>query len=266
MEVRVERMRIGPFRLVRRLEAGPAGERWLAFNEREQTTHVAHRIPVGGPAGTRRFLTALEGTSNLRHPHLLPIEQYSLGSANTGWIVTPFTGSHDGLVTLSRLLRDKGGRMQPVEVERALTQLLEALEYAHGLGYFHGEVGTDEILVDRRGSLAIELYGLRRRLLGSGDRPATEVGRDEVRSIVAIGYELLTGLSAEDPRIEATRLIPKLDRRWDEFFAEGLDPLAGFLTAGDALGSLPSLRRELDARHSPVQVVIRGFRRALKQS
>jgi hypothetical protein len=120
--------------------------------------------------------------------------------------------------------------------------------------------------VDRRGSLAIELYGLRRRLLGSGDRPATEVGRDEVRSIVAIGYELLTGLSAEDPRIEATRLIPKLDRRWDEFFAEGLDPLAGFLTAGDALGSLPSLRRELDARQSPVQVVIRGFRRALKQS
>jgi serine/threonine protein kinase len=266
MEVRVERMRIGPFRLVRRLEAGPVGERWLAFNEHEQTSHVAHRIPLAGGAGTRRFVSASEATAALRHPHLLPIEHYSLGAANTGWIVTPYTGSHDGLVPLSKLLLDKGGRMQPVEVERALTQLLDAVEYAHALGYHHGEIGMEEILVDRRGSLAVELYGLRRRLAGSQGRPAPEVARDEVRSIVAIGYEALTGLSAEDPRIEATRLIVKLDRRWDEFFAEGLDPLAGYLTAGEALGALPSLRRELDSRQGPVQVVIRGFRRALKQT
>ena len=264
MEVRVERMRIGPYRLARRLEAGPVGERWLAFNEREQTSHVAHRLKLAGGAGARRFASSLEAISSLCHPHLLPVEQYTLGSANTGWIVTPFTGSHDGLVTLAGLLRDKGGRMQPLEVERALTQLLEALEYAHGLGFFHDEIRADEVLVDRRGSLAIELYGLRRRLAGLGGRPATEVGRDEVRSLIGIGYELLTGMPAEEPRIEASRLIPRLDHRWDEFFAEGLDPLAGYLNAGEALANLPSVKRELDGRRSPVQVVIRGFRRALK--
>jgi serine/threonine protein kinase len=264
MEGRVDRLRIGPYRLVRRLEAGTVGERWLAFNEQDQTSHIAHRIRLAGAAETRRFLSAVEAISPLQHPHLLPVEQYSLGSGGFGWIVTPFTGSHDGLVTLPGLLRDKGGRMSPVEAERALTQVLEALEYAHSLGHHHGEIDSGEVLVDRRGSLTIELYGLRRRMAETAGRAAVEVARDEVRSVVETGYRLLTGLSAEDPRIEASRLVAKLDRRWDEFFVEGLDPLGGFVTAADALAALPSVKRELDLRAGPVQVVLRNFRRALK--
>jgi serine/threonine protein kinase len=265
MEGRVDRLRIGPYRLVRRLESGSLAERWLAFNEQDQTSHVGHRIRLAAASEARRFVAALESLSPLTHPHLLPIEQFSLGAGNTGWIVTPFTGSHDGLVTLPGLLRAKGGRMSPVEVERALTQIFDALDYAHSVGHLHGAIAPAEILVDRRGSLSVELYGLRRRLIGPGDRPPMDVVADEVRSLIEIGYLLLTGLPAEDPRIEASRLLPKLDRRWDEFFADGLDPLSGFPTASDALASLPSVKRELDSRTGPVQVVIRGVKRALKQ-
>jgi serine/threonine protein kinase len=270
--------RIGPFRLVRKLEAGRLGERWLAFNEQEQTPHVAHRLPLGGASESRRFIAAVEELAMLRHPHLLTIEQFSLAAAATGhgefgWVVTPFTGSHDGLVMLAGLGRDKaagpGRGMNPLEVERAMVQILEAVEYAHAAGHHHGPIGPEEILVDRRGSLSVELYGLRRRMAGAGSGPglqvppASEVARDEVRSVVEMGYWLLTGLPAEEPRIEATRLVPRLDRRWDEFFAEGLDPLAGFASAAEALGSLPGIRRELEGRENPVQVVIRGVRRAL---
>jgi serine/threonine protein kinase len=265
MEVRVERLRIGPFRLVRRLEAGSIGERWLAFNEQDQSSHVAHRVKLGGPSESRRFVRALEAISQLKHPHLLAVEHFSLGDGgDTGWIVTPFTGSHDGLVTLPGLLGDKGGKMSPLEVERCLMQLLEALEYTHGVGCFHGNLDAADVLVDRRGSLFVELYGLRRQMAGSsGGPPAGEVARDEVRSIVSLGYWLLTGLPGEEPRIEASRLIRGLDDRWDEFFAQGLEPLSGFESAGEAMAALPSVKRELEPR-SPVQVVIRGFRRALK--
>ncbi|HVL38781.1 MAG TPA: hypothetical protein VM328_05265, partial [Fimbriimonadaceae bacterium] len=70
MEVRVERLRIGPFRLVRRLDLGSIGERWLAFNEQDQSSHVAHRVKLGSASESRRFVRALETISRLRHPHI----------------------------------------------------------------------------------------------------------------------------------------------------------------------------------------------------
>jgi hypothetical protein len=123
----------------------------------------------------------------------------------------------------------------------------------------------DEVVVDRRGSLAVELYGLRRRLGTLWRRTAGEVAKDEVRSIVEIGYTLITGLSSDEPRIPATRLFPRLDRRWDDWFNEGMDPLGGFTTAEEALSNLPSLRREVEERQkaSPVQTVIRRFRQVI---
>jgi serine/threonine protein kinase len=267
MEARVERLRIGPYRLVRQLQPGGLGERWLALNESDQSDHVAYRFRLtqDRPEG-RRFVSAIEALSPLSHPHLLPIEQISLGIGGGGWIVTPYTGSHDGLVTMGSLAKDKGGRMTPPETERALLQLLEAVEYAHGEGHHHGVLSADEILVDRRGSVAIELYGLRRRLSPGALRPAAEVARDEVRSIVGIGYWLLTALAAEEPRIQAGRLIPRLDPRWDEWFDEGLDAAAGFATASEALAALPCMRREIEGREriSPVRTVLGRFRRALR--
>jgi serine/threonine protein kinase len=266
MSSRVERLRIGPFKLVRQLESGGPGDRWLAFNECDQTAHVAYRFRLPpDKSEQRKFLASIEALSPLSHPHILSIEQLSLDTGGKAWVVTPYTGSHDGLVTLATLVRDKGGRLEPLESERALMQLLEAVEYAHSQGHQHGPLSAEEIMVDRRGSLAIELYGLRRRLAGASGRPASEVVRDEVRSIVELGYWLLTGLPAEEPRIEAARLIPKLDRRWDDWFSDGLDPFAGFNTAGEALAALPGLRRELEGRDriSPVRTVLGRFRRAL---
>lgn len=269
MEGRVERLRFGPYRLLRQLQAGGIAERWLALDERDQSAHVAYRFRLGhDKSEQRRFIGAVEAASALSHPHLLPIEQFTLGMPGGAWIVTPFTGSHDGLVTLASLLKDKGGRMEPAEAERTLTQLLEGIEYAHRSGHHHGPLDASEILVDRRGSLTIELYGLRRRLGRLHNQPASEVARDEVRSLVGVGYTLVTGLPAEDPRIQAGRLFPRLDHRWDDWFDEGLDPLGGFVSAGEALASLPGLRREIESRvkTSPVQTVIGRFRRVLGAS
>jgi|SoiMethySBSTD1v2_1073268.scaffolds.fasta_scaffold477970_1 serine/threonine protein kinase len=266
MSSRVERLHIGPYQLVRQLEGSVPAERWLAFNQSDQTTHVAYRFKLSqDKSEQRRFIAAVEAMSPLSHPHLLPIEQFSLVVGGGAWIVTPYTGSHDGLVTLSALVRDKGGRLEPQETERALIQLLEAMEHAHSEGHVHGALRAEEILVDRRGSLSVELYGLRRRLGAMGGTAASEVIRDEVRSLVGLGYWLLTGLPAEDPRIEAGRLIPRLDRRWDDWFNEGLDPLGGFATAGETLAGLPGIRRGVEGRErvGPVRTVLGRMRRAL---
>ena len=238
MESRVQRLRVGSYRLVQQLEPGRMAERWLALHEEAGSTHLAHRFRTGvGRFEQRRLVEAIERVAPLSHPHILPIERFTLGHDGSAWIVTPYTGNLEGLVTLTNLMEEKGGQMPPSETERALIQLLEAAESAHSAGFHHGPLSADEVMVDRRGSLSVELYGLGRLLASPAPTPAVEVTRDEVRSIVEIGYWLLTGLSAEEPRIRADRLMPKLDHRWDEWFNEGLDPMAGFLSAGEALAA-----------------------------
>lgn len=257
-----ELLYFGPYRLVRRLADSAMAERWLALHERSLSSHVVHRFrPCRDKHEQRRVMAAIEAGRVLTGPHLLPIELFSLSISQRPCAVTPYTGNHEGLLTLSGLLEAKGGRMPAPEAERAMLHLLEASRFAHDAGMVHGEIGWDEVMVDRHGSCAIEFYGLDRRLRGTGGA-AAEVRRDEIRSIVEIGYRLLTGLDPAEPRIESTRLVKRLDRAWDEFFDAGLDAVGGFGTGGEAIDALPSSSRARDrqAGSGAVRVVLNRFR------
>lgn len=233
-------------------------ERWLGLHERDHSSHVLHRFgPFHDRLGQKRFLTSVEQVSNLAHAHLTAIETYGMCSTGHGVVVTPYTGNKDGVVTLAGLLALKGGRLAPSECDRALTHVLEAVEYAHAEVAINGPITVDQILVDRHGSLSIELYGLGRRLRGFETNGA-ESRRDEVRSVVELGYRLLTGLSADEPRIPASRLVKKLSPVWERWFDRGLDGVEGFATAGEALEMLPSNCRD-EARvvtSGPVKAVL----------
>ena len=153
------------------------------------------------------------------------------------WIVAPYTGNHAGLVTLNDVLEAKGGKMPAFEAERTLEHLLTGVGLAHERGVVHGPALDDELLVDRHGSVMVELYGLRRGL--AHDQQTTdESTRDEIRSVVQLGYRLVTGLAPEEPMIPATSAVKRLDKRWDSWFDRGLDPLDGFASASQALEAL----------------------------
>ena len=49
-------------------------------------------------------------------------------------------------------------------------------------------------------------------------------------------------------------------RQWLD---EGLDPMTGFLSAGEALASLPGMRREVEVKAGPVRTVLSRVKRAL---
>lgn len=238
--------------------ARPQPDRFLALHESNQTSHIAYRFPpVAGKAEEARLVAAVESASLIDHSHALRIQQFTFDITGQAWIIAPFTGDADGLRTLTRHVRQKGGQCRPDEAERAVQQLLSVIAVAHGGGVLqppvdsetasparavpcHGPITMDEILVDRRGSLLIELYGLARALEQPG-RPTLEALRDEIRSIVEIGYQLITGLRAEEPLIPAGRLVRKLDARWDRWLDRGLDPSGGFDSAEAALAALPSV-------------------------
>lgn len=263
MDDTLERTMLGPFVFERELGPCPLGRRFLAEHERAQSMHVLYEITTcRDRADQRRFVEHAPTLCELRHPHILPVERLSI-TDDEPWLVTPYTGNQEGLVTLGALLAAKG-TMSPQEAGRAVTQLLQALQYAHERGVHNGPVDVEQVLVDRHGCVFIELFGVRRMLDGLR-RGNAELAADEVRSVVEIGYRLITGQPAEEPRIEASRLARKLDRRWDEWFETGLDPLGGYRSATQALSEFPMLREDDSPRVPAVRVVLGRVRSALRQ-
>ena len=238
MDRTYEDERLGPYRLLRPLLPSAIAERWVGLHEREQTTYVLHLFDVcHDRADERRFISAMEQLTTLDQAHILPVNHFSILPGGQPWAVTPYLGSQVGLVTLDSLRIEKGGVMPAVEVERVMSQLFSASAGANDAGVHHGPITAEQILVDRSGSVSIEMYGVRRRLEGLVDNG--EIARDEVRSLVELAYFLLTGLPAEEPRIPAGRLVRRLPGAWDAWIEEGLSPVGGFESAKFAVSSLP---------------------------
>lgn len=230
--------RLGPYVATRPLGAGPLGERQLALHELDNSSHVLHRIAGRDRFEQRKFLALAAVAQGLRHPHVLAIEDFGLDHLGRPWIATPYTGDATGLSTLGRHLRAKGGYLSPLEARQAVLHLLEASAAAHAASHAHGEVSLDEVLVDRRGALVIELYGLARaRRTGESLTRDARVRAAEVRSIVRIGYQLVTGLLPEVPVIAASRVVGNLDPWWDGWFETGLSE-SGFASAAHAASAL----------------------------
>ncbi len=253
----------GPYRVIRALAPSALAHRWLALHVRRQTSHVVHRFGVcGDRVERRRFTTAFEQIAAIDHPHLLRVEHFSFGSKGRPLVVTPYTGSHDGLLTLGQLLDQKRGRLSEFEAERLIEHLLDATACAFERGLSHGAIESDDILIDRSGCVFIEHYGLRRTL--AGEQRATEIDADEIDSIVRLGYECLTGVRPGTPAMKPSRLVRLSDRGWDPFFGSCLG-VEGVQTPAEVIERLPSQARvagEEGESLGAVRVALRRLRLA----
>ncbi|MEL7473513.1 MAG: hypothetical protein AAGK04_09370 [Planctomycetota bacterium] len=219
------------------------GERWLTLHQDEQSSHIVHVLPAcHDNSDRRRFVSATEPLASLREPHLLQVEAYGFTPDARPWVITPYPGTHDGVLTLPSLAASKPqNRMEPSEVERAITHLFESVHACHEAGLHNGPIDPRQAIVDTRGSVLIEHYAYARTLAGLGNADANVV-IDEIRSIVELAYALLTGVEAKAPLIPAGKLVRRLSPAWSRWLEQGLDPAGGFSTATEALGALPSRR------------------------
>ncbi|GJM19076.1 MAG: hypothetical protein DHS20C14_12890 [Phycisphaeraceae bacterium] len=258
-------MSFGPYRLVRPLGRSAVGTRWVALDERTGESRTVYRFPATGDhAERRRMLDALERIGSLDNPHLVTVDQYSLDHAEGVWAIAAYRGHQSGLVGIRELANAKGGQLSVTESLRAIDQLLSGISAAHDAGIAHGPVSPEEVFVDRHGSVWVELYGFARAVRG----PATAdemVVRDEIRSIVSLGYTLLTGLDAEEPRMAPSRVVRKLDKWWDGWFDRGLEAAGGFESADEArhalLGDGTSIDDSPTVTTRPARGVLSRFRK-----
>lgn len=166
----------------------------------------------------KRFSREIKVAASLQHPNIVGYIEHGTHNGIV-YLITEFINGRDA----AKLAKDRGGKLPYPEVVQIITQTLDALEFAHNLGFVHRDIKEQNILVQGdypRYVAKLTDFGLAKSYKQTGMSGVTMVGdvagtiaymppeqvRDfkEVRppsDIYATGmtaYSLLTGAHALD--------------------------------------------------------------------
>jgi serine/threonine protein kinase len=199
------------FRLVERLGRGGLGSVWLAEDLQLDNERVACKILKTDLYHDRRAVSDLKRevllTRRLRHPHILGV--YTFWETEENRLIT--MEYIDGQ-NLSEMLAEHRRPFPPATLIPWITQIGEALDYAHSEGILHRDVKPANIMVDSQSRALLADFGIARtarevqaRLSGeltSGTllyvSPEQLMGerldaRSDLYSLAATLYELMSG-------------------------------------------------------------------------
>jgi serine/threonine protein kinase len=176
----------------------PAMERYVALK-------VLPRAFADNPLFIARFKREAKLLAQLQHPHILPVFDYGQADGYS-YLVMPFIQS--GTLTDSLT-----GVPAPLpRIRQVITQIGEALNYAHARGSVHRDVKPSNVLIDESGNCLLADFGLARMtedsvnltssgtILGTPAYMSPEQGsgqkvdaRSDIYSLGIIFYEMATG-------------------------------------------------------------------------
>lgn len=158
----------------------------------------------------QRFQREAEMAAQLSHPNIVPI--YAVDEVDNLVFFVMACVDGDNLATQVR----KRGPLPPEDVRRWLTEVADALAYAHARGVIHRDIKPDNILIDAvDGRAMVTDFGIARAAEGgdgarltatglaigtpaymspeqaSGDRDVD--GRSDLYSLGIVAYQMLTG-------------------------------------------------------------------------
>ncbi len=230
----------GPYQIVAPLGEGGMAAVYKAYQpsmERYVAIKVLPRQMAESEEFIARFKREAHLLAQLQHPHILSVFDYGQTPDGYTYIVMPFIQSG----TLSDILSKR--RMNLLEIRRIMTQVGDALGYAHARGMIHRDVKPSNVLIDERGNCLLTDFGLARmtdgsaKLTSSGAIMGTPAymspeqgagqaldGRSDIYSLGIIFYEMVTGQvpyqaetpiaivfkHIQDPLPPARKIVPDL--------------------------------------------------------
>src|SRR4029078_5315221 len=155
-----------------------------------------------------RFRREAQTSAQLSHPHIVPI--YDVGEADgvVYFVMALVTGGNLGTHLELRPLR------AIEEVRRVLSEVADALAYAHLRGVIHRDIKADNILLESEGGRCMVTdFGIARAMEGGARLTQTGIavgtptymspeqavgdrhvdGRSDIYSLGVVGYQMLTG-------------------------------------------------------------------------
>jgi serine/threonine protein kinase len=200
---------IGQYHLIEELGAGGMASIYRARRTADNREVAIKILPIHLAANEtlrQRFMREARMASRLQHPYILPVYDFGEDDSVPFIVMKLIDGG-----TLADLIRYKGPL--PIRVvARVLTQVADALDYAHDQGVIHRDIKPENILFESNGHAYLGDFGIARiheatgeltgqgGFLGTAAYASPEQCRGEeltsVSDIYSLGivlYEMLTG-------------------------------------------------------------------------
>jgi ankyrin repeat protein/predicted Ser/Thr protein kinase len=165
--------------------------------------------PDAGPDFAERFSREARALASLSHTSIVTVYDFGRADGRFYLLMEYVDGAN-----LHQLMRS--GEMSPRQALEIVTQICEALQFAHDAGVVHRDIKPENILVDTRGQVKIADFGLAKILGRAGDevcltgarqvmgtahymapeqieKPLEVDHRADIYSLGVVFYELLTG-------------------------------------------------------------------------
>jgi len=222
---------LGPYQIVAPLGEGGMAAVYRAFQpsvNRYVAVKVLPQYFARDPQFAARFEREAQLLAQLQHPNILPVFDYGHANDEAG----------AGRYTYIAMPLIKGGsleafmhsqRLDHKAIRKVITQVGDALDYAHSLNLIHRDVKPANILIDERGNCLLTDFGLARmvegtaKLTSSGTIMGTPVymspeqgkglsldRRTDIYSLGIILYELAVGrapFEADTPMVVVVKHI-----------------------------------------------------------
>ncbi|HXE60680.1 MAG TPA: serine/threonine-protein kinase [Gemmatimonadaceae bacterium] len=176
-----------------------------------------------------RFLREAETAAQLNHPNIVPIYSVDEREGLVFFVMACVDGD-----TLAKRLVERG----PLSVEdarRILSEVADALEYAHARGVIHRDIKPDNILLGEDGRAMVTDFGIARAIQEGADSRLTATGvaigtpaymspeqaagdreidgRSDLYSLGIVGYQMLAGQLPFQASSTAAMLMKHISER-----------------------------------------------------
>lgn len=198
----------GPYRIVAPLGEGGMAAVYRAYQpsvDRYVAIKVLPRYFASDPDFVGRFSQEAKVLARLQHPRILAVHDFGEADGYT-YIVMPFVDSG----SLSDLL--EGDPLPMTQIAHFVSQIADALDYAHSMGVVHRDVKPSNVLVDSHGNCLLTDFGIAKMVEGTSQFTRTGGivgtpsymspeqiqgrkldGRSDVYSLGIMLYEMATG-------------------------------------------------------------------------